>query len=565
MSEERTNDPQSGISRRKFIGTMALAMGAVATSCHKVPEMLTEEIGGRPNILIIMADDMGYSDINCYGGEINTPNINSLAEGGVRFTNFYNCARCVATRASILTGLTPSQAGLGLERRGREAAGSHGGLSKNCVTIAEVLKGAGYHTLMSGKWHLAGDEIGLWDDKKATTQDRWPLQRGFDRYYGTIEGSGSYFYPPTLVEGNTPIDSEGSGYYYTDAVTDNMVRFVKEHAESESKKPFFGYLAYTAPHWPLHAPESEIAKYKGKFDKGWDALRQKRYERMIKMGLIDPKWPLSEKDPDIPDWVDEKDKEWWARHMEVYAAQVDVMDQGVGKIMDVLNEKGLTENTLVLFLSDNGGCAEHIGDWVKQFLCWPEGGMTRDGRPIKDRHSRDVLPGPEDTYMSYQARWAHLSNTPYRKYKSFLHEGGISTPLIAYWPSRIKRRGVLEEQVGHVYDLMGTCLDLAGAEYPTERKGESVIPTEGVSIVPALYGSKIKRGTDIFGWEHIGHRAVRKGKWKIVSLRGEKPWELYDIEADRTEMNNLADQYPERVEEMVKIYKDWEQRSRLSE
>ncbi len=529
-----------------------------------------------PNIIVIMSDDVGYSDIGCYGGEIETPNLNTLASNGVRFTQFYNTARCCPTRASLLTGLYAHQAGIGhmVDGANTKAGGAYAGeLSKNAVTIAEVLKSSGYATYMVGKWHVTKKT----NPQNESDRSNWPRQRGFDRFYGTIHGAGSFFDPNTLVRDHAVIspfaDSEYKPdlFYYTDAINDNAVRFIDEHKKQSSDRPFFLYMAHTAAHWPMHAKESDIAKYKGRFDKGYDAIRAARIEKMKKFGLIDPRWKVSDQ---VGDWESVKNKEWEIRCMEVFAAMLDCMDQGIGRLIDRLKENGQFENTLILYLQDNGGCAEEMGrngnfvarsdtptrqplasDYLQPDMI-PK--QTRDGFPV--RQGKGVMPGDKDTYVGYGRSWANVSNTPFREFKHWQHEGGISTPLIAHWPVGIaaQRRGVLESQPCHLIDLMATCVELAGASYPPVFSGQSIKPMEGVSLVPAFAGKPIGRQKPIY-WEHEGNRAIRDGDWKLVSKHPDG-WELYDMVADRTEMHDLAKAHPDRVKSMSKQWDVWASR-----
>ncbi|MCH5376466.1 MAG: arylsulfatase, partial [Planctomycetes bacterium] len=499
----------------------------------------------RPNIILIMSDDMGFSDIGCYGGEIKTPVLDGLAAEGVRFTQFYNTARCCPTRASLLTGLYPHQAGIGHMMEDKGLEGYQGDLSHRAVTIAEVMRSAGYRTYMSGKWHVTKKVNPSDESQKAN----WPLQRGFDRFFGTIHGAGSFYDPNSLTRDNQLIAPGSPDFYYTDAITENAVKDVRDHARDHRAKPFFMYLAYTAAHWPMHARPEDIAKYKGVYDGGWDAIRKQRYDRMIKMGLIDPGWEISPRDGRVPAWEDESLKEWNIRCMEVYAAMVDCMDRGIGRIVASLKETGQYENTLLLFLQDNGGCAEGMGRGKEvtfradpdQVVPMQPGELqydmipkrTRDGHAV--RRGQGIMPGPPDTYIGYGMPWANVSNTPFREYKHWVHEGGISTPLIAHWPKGIPsdRSGVLERQPGHLVDLMATCVDLAGATYPENFHGHSIRPMEGVSLRPALRGQSLDRPNPIF-WEHEGNRAIRMGDWKLVAKGPNSPWELYDLAADRT-------------------------------
>lgn len=506
----------------------------------------------RPNIVLIMADDLGYSDLGCYGSEIATPNLDRLAAGGIRFTQFYNTARCCPTRASLLTGLYPHQVGIGHMVSDRGLPGYRGDLSSNCVTIAEVLKSAGYSTYMSGKWHVTRYTGLLDNDPELTRQHNWPCNRGFDCFFGLVHGGGSYF-NPVLALDNAPYALKSPDVYLTDALSGKAAEYIGEHAKSRKDKPFFLYLAYTAPHWPLQALPEDIARYKGKYDQGWDALRQSRYERMLQLGVVSPDWKLSPRDPAVPAWENAPHKEWQARRMEVYAAQVDRLDQGIGRVIRELESTGLMDNTLIVFLADNGACDEELRLNGPRGLSRPD--TMADGRKIA--HGNDdptIMPGPEETFQSYGPAWANASDTPFRLYKHYVHEGGISTPMIAHWPKMIAKPG-MTAHVGHVIDVMSTCVDLAGARYPSDRNGQAIPPMEGRSLVPVFRGEQVTAERVLY-WEHEGNRAVRQGQWKIVE-RGRGDWELYNIPADRSELNDLAPKHPEKVKKLAALYDQW--------
>ena len=521
-------------TRRVFTKVAGFGVVSLSLTGHLVSRLVAQQSNRRPNIVLIMADDMGYSDIGCYGGEVNMPNLDQLAAGGLRFSQFYNAARCCPTRASLLTGLYPHQAGVGhmVENRGYPAY--QGYLNDHCVTIAEALKPAGYRTLMSGKWHVGED------------RPHWPVDRGFDRYFGLISGAANYFDPtqdkaPGVMR-KMAIDDQSytppkEGFYITDAFTDHAVQFLDQYGRDE--KPFFLYLAYTSPHWPLHALPADIAKYKGKYLKGWDALREERYQRMVRMGLISDKWKMSPRDMETQPWAEEKDKELMDLKMAVYAAQIERMDCGIGRVLDKIKELGAQENTLVMFLADNGGCAE-------------------GGPSGFDNRKNGVPPGGVDSFMSYGQSWANASNTPFRRYKHWVHEGGIATPFIAYWPRVIRNGGAITRDVGHLIDVMATCLDVAGAGYPKTYKDKELTPLEGKSLLPVFQG-KGRQGHDALFWEHEGNRAVRQGKWKLVAAHG-SVWELYDLEADRTELDNLAAEHSEKVLDLKALYYAWANR-----
>lgn len=523
----------------------------------------------RPNIIIIMSDDMGYSDLGCYGGEIDTPNLNRLAEGGLRFTQFYNMGRCCPTRASLLTGLYPHQAGIGWMMTDGGRDGYRGELNNRCVTIAEALKPAGFSAYAVGKWHVTKHI------QPDGPKHNWPLQRGFDRFYGTITGAGSFYDPGTLTRDNTMIspfadpEYQPEEYYYTNAISDHAIKFIKEHNQAQAEKPFFMYVAYTCAHWPMHALEKDIAKYQGKYSAGYRAIRKARFERMQKLGLVPPEWQLS---PQKGNWRNIEHKEWEARLMEVYAAMIDNMDQNIGRIVSTLKDTGDYENTLILYLQDNGGCQETVGrkgDGKRPAETTlpeiPSDQIRLDIIPKQNRAGvatlmgPNVMPGPEDTYMAYGMNWANVSNTPFREYKHFVHEGGISTPLIAHWPQGIDRKNELERQPGHLIDLMATCVDLADAKYPTTLNGQAIQRMEGVSLVPAFAGASLERKEPIF-WEHEGNRAARAGEWKLVAKENQ-PWELYNMKTDRTEMHDLAGKYPDRVTELSGLWETFAQRA----
>jgi len=495
-----------------------------------------EEEQIKPNIIIIMTDDMGFSDIGCYGGEVETPNIDSLAENGLRFTQFYNTARCCPTRASLLTGLHPHQTGIGHmtntpnnpKSNDRGKFGYRGFLNRHCVTIAEVLKSAGYNTLMSGKWHVGYHG-----------KEKFPLQRGFEKYYGIISGAANYFHPKPprgLTLGNEHIEPEGKDYYITDAFTDYAINFVEESVQTDDN-PFFLYLSYTAPHWPLHAKKEDIDKYRGKYMKGWDKIREERYGRMVDMGIVKEDWDLCPRDARAWDELDADKKKEMDLRMAIYAAQIDCVDQNIGRLLKTLNKLGILENTLIMFLSDNGGCAE--------------GGELGGGDANDLETARGFM-------LSYGRAWANASNTPFRRYKHWLHEGGIATPLVVHWPNGIEDKGALRQQPGYLPDFMSTCVALADADYPQQYHGNNIPPMEGKSLVPAFSNKWIHR--DAMYWEHEGNRAIRVGDWKLVYAECEGEWELYNLREDRTELHNLAQKETGRVKNMIELWDEWAER-----
>jgi len=522
----------------------------------------TAETAPRPNVVVILADDLGYSDIGSYGGEIETPNLDRLAAQGLRFRYFYNTARCSPTRAALLTGVYPHEAGMGWLPFEWSPPGYRGVLGRDVATLAELLQPAGYASYLAGKWHLSNQL----EPEGAAALERarrdWPLGRGFDGFYGTVAGAGNYFYPRTLVRDDA-FAVPGPDYYYTDAISEAAAGYVRAHRRASPERPFFLYVAYTAPHWPLHARPQDIERYRGRYDAGWDALRAERHARMRELGVVDPRWPLSRRHPDAPAWEDAPHKAWQVRRMEVYAAQVDRMDRGIGRVIDALEETGLLDDTLILFLSDNGGCAEELGSIpaLLRPLVPPQFIPRRRGAPYeRPGNHPDVMPGPEESHQSYGLPWANASNTPFRLYKQQVHEGGIATPLIAHWPAGISAAGgafVLAR--GHVVDIVPTVLELAGVAYPEALDGRRLRPLRGHSLAAVLRGGVASERGPLF-FEHQGNRAVIQGRFKLVSrwhLGGSGPWELYDLESDRTELNDLAELQPERVAAMSALYDEY--------
>lgn len=516
------------ISANKNYALMVL--GCIASVTHSAAQQ-----SPKPNIILILVDDMGFSDLGCYGSEIRTPNLDSLSERGLRFNQFYNGARSCPTRASLLTGLYAHQSGMGhmtdshLNQKGLPAY--RPAINQNCVTLAEALKPAGYTTLMSGKWHI-GEE-----------RPHWPTDRGFDRFYGMLSGASSYYsVTPEANNGKdrifandtTKITTFDSTFYMTDAITDSALVMVDKAAGS----PFFLYLAYTAPHWPLHAPNEDIEKVRGRYDGGWDSLRNERYNRLKHTGLFKKLPALSPRDPDVPAWdsLSEKDKITAIARMEVYAAMIEHLDASIGQVLAKLKEKNIDKNTLVIFLSDNGACAENgpIGaDWYKN----------------------GTVPGGPNSFQSYGRGWSNASNTPFRLHKQYTHEGGITTPAIFYWQEGIEGSGRVVSSPAHIVDIMPTFCELAGVNYPANYNGNPIIPGPGLSLVPVMK-SKQAAKHDFLAWEHQGSKAVLRDNWKLVMQRGGQ-WELFNIAKDRTELNNLVNQNPEKVAELTTLWQQW--------
>jgi arylsulfatase A-like enzyme len=489
----------------------------------------------KPNIVVILADDMGFSDVGCYGSEIATPNIDRIAANGVRLRQFYNVGRCCPTRASLLTGLYPHNTGMGyMTGYDQHIDGYKGDLNKNCVTIAEALKPAGYKSYMSGKWHLCANIRPKGD------QSNWPVQRGFDRYFGILQGSGSYFTPKTLTSQNTLLTPK-PGFYLTDAIADSASAFISDHAAGKTKAPFFLYAAFTAPHWPLHAKQADIDKYMKLYEQGWDKLREMRYKRQLQMGIIDKSVRMSPREDSVKAWsaIPASEKAIWIKRMAVYAAQVDCMDQGVGRILATLKKNGMSDNTMVIFMADNGACAEFESNADKTI---------------------ETL-GSDASFESYRGNWANLSNTPFRLYKTRVHEGGTHAPFIISWPGHTATNGtVLDNAPVHMIDLLPTFLTAAGGTYPSSYNNNKINPVNGINVSAIFKGQAIADRP--LYWEHQGNRAIRVKDWKMVSKSTEivpyiGPWELYDLSKDKTELNDLAAKDPAKVKELAAMWDKW--------
>jgi arylsulfatase A-like enzyme len=515
----------------------------------------------QPNVVLVLADDLGYSDLGCYGGEIDTPNLDKLASGGTRLTQFYNTARCSPSRASLLTGLHPHQTGIGVLTGDDSPVGYKGNLNRNCATMAEVFSAAGYATALAGKWHLAADAL--------NPNDAWPTRRGFDYFYGTLTGCGSYYSPGTLVRGEENIEYEADdpGYYYTDAITAEAVSFVGRAAEAE--KPFFLYVAYTAPHWPLHAPQQDIDKYKGSFDAGWDELRRARFDRQCELGIAEPGTQLSPRDPDEPAWDNAPEKQWQARRMETYAAQVDRMDGGIGQIVTELKARNQFENTIFIFLSDNGASPEELPHFDRETFIQRSDIFrthTRSGEPVQLGNEPDIAPGPENTYSSYGRAWANLSNTPFRFYKKWTHEGGIAAPFIVHWPNGSLQPGALLRQPLQLTNVLPTLLEAADVPWPAEMNGNPIPKAEGRSFLGLLRqdrDSTNRQSLDATAgtlyWEHAGNGAIRRHDWKLVRTYP-GPWELYNLAKDPTELYDVAAENRDLAASLLADWSQWADR-----
>ena len=507
----------------------------------------------RPNIVLILADDMGFSDIGCYGGEVRTLNLDTLGRNGVRFSHFYNTARCSPSRASLLTGLHPHQTGIGVLTTDDRPHGYAGNLNHHCATLAEILRDSGYATCLSGKWHLASS--------RHTPTDAWPTRRGFDQFFGTLTGCGSFYEPGTLTRGETNASAEADApdFFYTDAIAREATQFIADHAAPDAP-PFFLYAAFTAPHWPLHAHQQDVESYNGVFDAGWDKLRVERMRRLIAEGVLPPETNLSDRDPTQPPWTEAQHHNWELRRMQVYAAMIERMDRGIGQILAALRQSGRLDNTFLIFLSDNGASSEVLPliepeRFRQRTDIVPRTGKT--GQPLRIGNTPDVVPGPDDTYASYGQAWANLSNTPFRFYKRWVHEGGIATPLILHWPAGGLSPGAIVDQAFQLVDIVPTIIEATGASYPPQSITWNVEPLEGRSMLPATRGEALDP-VPLF-WEHTGNAAIRSGKWKLVR---EYPhaWELYDLQTDRTELNDLAARHPQIVADLSARWQEWADR-----
>jgi arylsulfatase len=495
------------------------------------------------NVIIFLADDLGFSDIGGYGGEIRTPNLDRLAGSGVKLSNFHNTPRCSPSRASLLTGIHPHQTGIGILTGSNAAEGGYAGnLNTRCATIAEVLKSNGYITAITGKWHLT--------NSPNVPNGAWPTDRGFDNFFGTLDGCATYFRPGTLTRGLENVESEADknpDFFYTDAIATEAAKFIKERP---TDKPYFLYVPFTAPHWPLHAREETIKSYAGTYDAGWDAIRAKRLERQKTLGIIPKETELSPRDARVLSWEEEPEKKWQARRMEVYAAMVTEMDTAIGKILDQVEKNNEWDNTIIIFLSDNGACAEALPlDDISEFRRAKNliSTRTRDGRKVVLGNDPDVMPGGEDTYASYGVGWANVSNTPFRLYKRYTHEGGVMSPFIIHWPEGKLNSGTVNTSTFQLVNVAPTLYDALGVTYPATLNGNTLEPLVGGSMLPAIQSSDTQSSQ--LWWEHIGNGAIIKGKWKLVR-QYDWEWELYDLTTDRNELEDLSGANPGVVAEL---------------
>lgn len=548
-----------------LVTTLPLATLALSASVSCKAEKNNSSI--KPNILLILADDLGYSDLGCYGGEVQTPNLDMLAQNGVRFSHFYNAGRSCPTRASLLTGLYPHQAGIGRMTFDDHMPGYRGTMTHNGITIAEALGASGYQTGMIGKWHVA--ETPLRPDQREWLAhhvqynefapiENYPTRRGFDNFYGTIYGVVNYFDPFSLVNGEDPIREVPNDYYSTIALSDSAVSYIKRYAKSEN--PFFMYLSYHAPHWPLHALDEDIKKYENVYTAGWEAIRDARYKRMRELGIFKDQSDFLSNRQSSKEWDDNPDSEWDAHAMAVHAAMIDRMDQGIGKVLKALEESNCMENTLIIFMSDNGCSPEICQNYSPGENDRPD--MMRDGTSIIYPKNKEILPGQQNTYASLGPEWANVANTPFRFWKAKMYEGGICTPMITHWPKGIKiEKGSVVDEPCHVIDIMATSIELSDATYPKSYNGNTILPLEGKSILPILRTGK-RNGHNFIGFEHFNEKALLSNdKWKIIQPGNKAKWELYNLKSDRSEQYNLADKYPAKVSQMVQQYEQWAKRT----
>lgn len=504
---------------------------------------------GRPSVVLVMADDLGFSDLGCFGGEIRTPNLDRLAAEGARCTRFYSTPRCSPSRAALLTGLFPHQTGLGILTDDDRPFGYPGSLRTDNVTVAEAFREAGYRTCLSGKWHLAHETH--------VPNESWPTRRGFERFFGTLAGGGSYYDPGTLTRGEEPATDalDDPDFHYTDAIAADAAEFITSCAREQ---PFFLYAAFTAPHWPLHARAEDVAQYLGSYDAGWDAVRQARFARQQQLGIAGPNWVLSPRDPGVPAWDDVADQKWQAARMAAYAAQVEQLDRGIGTILAALEAAGRLEDTIVVFLSDNGPSAEELPDTFRTVEAMLRRtdlvrARTRDGRPVRIGNQPDIVPGPEDTYGSYGVGWADVSNTPFRLYKRWTHEGGIATPLIIRYPAGGIAAGSIVRDPYQVNSVRGTLLELAGVpDLPAPVPGAPAVTSP--TMTASLQG-RTAQPADLY-WEHIGNAAIRTSTWKLVRRFGHD-WELYDVAADPIELHDVVTVYPDVAAGLERQWNEW--------
>ena len=511
---------------------------------------------GSPNVIVILLDDMGFSDLGCFGGDIHTPHIDALAAGGLRFTGYTTVPMCTPARAALLTGRNPHSVGCGWLSQSNPGYPGYGGeISLAAPTMAELLRAGGYSTLAAGKWHNTYDRNNL----PGGDTRSWPIQRGFDQFYGFMGAETSYFQPDNMMEGNHPANvvSYPEGYFAPDDYTQRAVEWLTQHATSSPDKPFFLYLAFQTPHGPLHAKQADLQRYRGRFNEGWDVLRRQRYERQRAAGLIEPNAGFAPRNPGVPEWAALSDDEraLFARYMEVYAALLDNADQNVGRLMTCLQRLGQFDNTLVLLTSDNGANA----------VAGPSGVMNLIGRRMGATENmalnlqllKEDRVGDADTYVCYPTGWTQLSNTPYRYFKRTPMAGGIRVPLIMHWPRHITEPGSLRSQWVHVTDLLPTVMDFVGGRMPEQFNGHATRPFDGRSFAHLVNDASASPVRDRQYYELQGSRAYISGSWKIVSLQTPDKaidldnWMLFNLADDPAEIHDLALTEPERLRQMV--------------
>lgn len=552
------------MKRKSFLGLAAvfLFLGQAAAA------------GRPPNILLILADDLGYSDLGCYGGEIRTPQLDVLSTRGLRFTQFYNCSRCCPSRAALLTGLYPHQAGVGAMTGDQGRPGYRGSLQANCVTIAQVLKSAGYRTAMVGKWHV-GDNVS-------------PIVRGFDDFFGWTRGYAVDSWEPQMMlrlpNGAPQRTYQPGRFFATDALTDHALDFLA--ALRNGTNPWFLYVAYQAPHFPVQSRPEDLHDYSAVYVRGWDAIRAERLARQKAIGLVAADTTLpprsaiplpavakrlgsSTPDGNNPAWetLPEERRQDLAQRMAIYAGMVSGMDRNIGRLIDDLTASQQLDNTLIFFLSDNGACAEwEPFGFDLQPVKDPQAGVGINqgtpGAPNVLHAGTDLgaMGGPGSLF-SYGSAWANACNTPWRLYKHSGHEGGISTSCIVHWPAGIKTPGQFRRQPAHLIDILPTCLAVSNASYPTSLNGHAILPSEGTSLLPAFADQPPTR--DLLAWEHEGNAALRSGDWKLVRLGEGSPWELYNLANDRTELHNVAEQHPSLVQSLATKWRAWAERTHV--
>ena len=521
-----------------------LALGLITSFVQQEKKRNTHQQPAKPNVVLILADDLGYSDIGSYGSEIATPYLDQLATSGVRFTHFYNVGICAPTRASLLTGQYQHDAGVGYFAVNLGIPAYQGYLNENTVTIAEVLKENGYKTFLSGKWHVGNDSL------------HWPNQRGFDEFYGFTGGASSFFShipfsdePTVLHRNNVRFKITDPDYYMTNALASEAIEQIKGAGD----RPFFLYLAFNAPHWPLHALPQDIEKYKGKYDGGWDELRERRFEGLKAKGLIAADFQLSSRPSTIPVWesLSPGEKDIWSKKMEVHAAMIDNMDQNIGRLINHLKSTGQFEHTVFIFLSDNGAAGENTDRPATR--AEPGGQPSFNQGPPSLDNLGEI--GSADSYTSVTHYWSYALNTPFTYWKTFPQEGGIATPFIVSFPAGFEGDRIVKGN-GHLIDLLPTILELTGSRYPENFRGNEILPLAGKSLVPVLAGQSAAK-TDTLYFERGGNRAVNAGRWKALAHKGSEAWKLYDLENDRSEINDLAAKHPEIVSKLARSFAVW--------